>query len=36
MVVVVVAVFVLCWLPFYVLNVVNLLVVLPGEFRGLY
>lgn len=36
MVVVVVAVFVLCWLPFYVLNVVNLLVVLPGDFRGLY
>lgn len=36
MVVVVVAVFILCWLPFYVLNVVNLLVVLPGDFRGLY
>lgn len=36
MVVVVVAVFVLCWLPFYVLNIVNLQVVLPGEFRGLY
>ncbi|CAL8329889.1 unnamed protein product [Merluccius merluccius] len=36
MVVVVVAVFVLCWLPFYVLNIVNLLVVLPGDFRGLY
>ncbi|XP_042341522.1 somatostatin receptor type 5 [Plectropomus leopardus] len=36
MVVVVVAVFVLCWLPFYILNIVNLLVVLPGDFRGLY
>ncbi|KAM6972572.1 somatostatin receptor type 3 [Aplochiton taeniatus] len=36
MVVVVVAVFVLCWLPFYVLNIVNLAVILPGEFRGLY
>lgn len=36
MVVVVVAVFVLCWLPFYVLNIVNLQVVLPGDFRGLY
>ncbi|KAG7255301.1 hypothetical protein CRUP_021746, partial [Coryphaenoides rupestris] len=36
MVVVVVAVFVLCWLPFYALNVVNLLVVLPDHFRGLY
>ncbi|XP_029018338.1 somatostatin receptor type 5-like [Betta splendens] len=36
MVVVVVAVFVLCWLPFYVLNVVNLVVLLPGHFRGLY
>uniref|UniRef100_A0A674BHU6 Somatostatin receptor type 5-like n=1 Tax=Salmo trutta TaxID=8032 RepID=A0A674BHU6_SALTR len=36
MVVVVVAVFVLCWLPFYVLNIVNLLILLPGEFRGLY
>ncbi|KAK6300756.1 hypothetical protein J4Q44_G00288540 [Coregonus suidteri] len=36
MVVVVVAVFVLCWLPFYILNIVNLLVLLPGEFRGLY
>lgn len=30
------AVFVLCWLPFYALNIVNLLVVLPGDFRGLY
>ncbi|XP_062244614.1 somatostatin receptor type 5 [Platichthys flesus] len=36
MVVIVVAVFVLCWLPFYALNIVNLLVVLPGDFRGLY
>lgn len=36
MVVVVVAVFVFCWLPFYALNVINLLVVLPGDFRGLY
>lgn len=36
MVVVVVAVFVFCWLPFYVLNIVNLLVLLPGDFRGLY
>ncbi|XP_060909968.1 somatostatin receptor type 5-like [Labrus mixtus] len=36
MVVVVVAVFVLCWLPFYALNIVNLQVVLPGDFRGLY
>ncbi|XP_075996060.1 somatostatin receptor type 5-like [Genypterus blacodes] len=36
MVVVVVAVFVLCWLPFYALNIVNLLVVLPDDFRGLY
>lgn len=36
MVVVVVAVFVLCWLPFYALNIVNLLMVLPGDFRGLY
>lgn len=36
MVVVVVAVFVFCWLPFYILNIANLLVVLPGDFRGLY
>ncbi|XP_030638684.1 somatostatin receptor type 3 [Chanos chanos] len=36
MVVIVVAVFVLCWLPFYILNIVNLLVLLPREFRGLY
>uniref|UniRef100_A0A667WUV7 Si:zfos-169g10.2 n=1 Tax=Myripristis murdjan TaxID=586833 RepID=A0A667WUV7_9TELE len=36
MVIVVVAVFVLCWLPFYALNIVNLLVVLPRDLRGLY
>lgn len=36
MVVIVVAVFVLCWLPFYALNIVNLVVVLPRDFRGLY
>lgn len=36
MVVVVVVVFVLCWLPFYALNIANLLMVLPGDFRGLY
>ncbi|XP_077574757.1 somatostatin receptor type 5 [Stigmatopora nigra] len=36
MVVVVVAVFVLCWLPFYALNIINLIVVLPGDLRGLY
>lgn len=31
-----VAVFVLCWLPFYILNIINLLGVLPGDFRWLY
>ncbi|XP_061702199.1 somatostatin receptor type 5-like [Syngnathoides biaculeatus] len=36
MVVIVVAVFVLCWFPFYALNVLNLLVALPGEYQGLY
>lgn len=36
MVIVVVAVFVLCWLPFYALNIVNLVVVLPRDLRGLY
>ncbi|XP_037113298.1 somatostatin receptor type 5-like [Syngnathus acus] len=36
MVVIVVAVFVLCWLPFYGLNVLNLLVALPPEYHGLY
>ncbi|KAM9314884.1 somatostatin receptor type 3 [Pholidichthys leucotaenia] len=36
MVVVVVAVFVFCWLPFYALNILNLLMVLPRDFRWLY
>ncbi|XP_057716680.1 somatostatin receptor type 5-like [Corythoichthys intestinalis] len=36
MVVIVVAVFVLCWLPFYALNVLNLLVALPTDYQGLY
>ena len=36
MVVIVVAVFVFCWLPFYALNIINLLVVLPSEYYGLY
>ncbi|XP_077386970.1 somatostatin receptor type 5-like isoform X2 [Festucalex cinctus] len=36
MVVIVVAVFVLCWLPFYALNILNLLVALPHEYQGLY
>nr|XP_057905507.1 somatostatin receptor type 5-like [Doryrhamphus excisus] len=36
MVVIVVAVFVFCWLPFYALNVVNLLVALPSDYQGLY
>ncbi|XP_077414895.1 somatostatin receptor type 5-like [Vanacampus margaritifer] len=36
MVVIVVAVFVLCWLPFYALNILNLLVALPPEYQGLY
>ncbi|CAL8275068.1 unnamed protein product [Lota lota] len=36
MVVIVVAVFVFCWLPFYALNIVNLLVVLPPEYQGVY
>nr|XP_020460494.1 somatostatin receptor type 5-like [Monopterus albus] len=36
MVVIVVAVFVFCWLPFYALNIINLLVDLPSEYRGLY
>ncbi|XP_053707044.1 somatostatin receptor type 5 [Synchiropus splendidus] len=35
MVVIVVAVFVLCWLPFYALNIVNLLVSLPSDYQGL-
>nr|QCQ73749.1 somatostatin receptor type 3 [Epinephelus akaara] len=36
MVVIVVAVFVFCWLPFYALNIINLLVLLPPEYQGLY
>ncbi|KAM6957220.1 somatostatin receptor type 5 [Aplochiton taeniatus] len=36
MVVIVVAVFVFCWLPFYALNIINLLVSLPPEYQGLY
>ncbi|KAM3863976.1 somatostatin receptor type 5 [Diretmus argenteus] len=36
MVVIVVAVFVFCWLPFYALNIINLLVSLPDEYHGLY
>ncbi|XP_023698478.1 somatostatin receptor type 5-like isoform X1 [Paramormyrops kingsleyae] len=36
MVIIVVAVFVFCWLPFYALNIINLVLILPGEFRGLY
>uniref|UniRef100_A0A3P8TP48 Somatostatin receptor 3 n=1 Tax=Amphiprion percula TaxID=161767 RepID=A0A3P8TP48_AMPPE len=36
MVVIVVAVFVFCWLPFYALNIINLLVSLPEEYQGLY
>ncbi|XP_040046130.2 somatostatin receptor type 5 [Gasterosteus aculeatus] len=36
MVVIVVAVFVFCWLPFYGLNIINLLVSLPSEYQGLY
>ncbi|XP_051789407.1 somatostatin receptor type 5 [Erpetoichthys calabaricus] len=31
MVVVIVLVFVICWLPFYILNIVNLIVLLPEE-----
>ncbi|KAL2101385.1 hypothetical protein ACEWY4_003146 [Coilia grayii] len=36
MVVIVVAAFVLCWLPFYALNILNLVVELPREHKGLY
>ncbi|XP_030637839.1 somatostatin receptor type 5 [Chanos chanos] len=36
MVVIVVAVFVFCWLPFYALNIINLVVPLPAEPQGLY
>eukprot|EP00062_Callorhinchus_milii_P017765 gi/632970586/ref/XP_007901730.1/ PREDICTED: somatostatin receptor type 5 [Callorhinchus milii] len=38
MVIVIVAVFVFCWLPFYVLNIVNTIVILPEKpiFVGIY
>ncbi|KAG7504532.1 hypothetical protein JOB18_011254 [Solea senegalensis] len=36
MVVIVVAMFVVCWLPFYAVNIINLLVSLPAEYHGLY
>lgn len=36
MVVIIVAMFVFCWLPFYALNIINLLVSLPSEYKGLY
>ncbi|XP_031174931.1 somatostatin receptor type 5 [Sander lucioperca] len=36
LVVIVVAVFVFCWLPFYALNILNLLVSLPSEYQGFY
>ncbi|XP_034566445.1 somatostatin receptor type 5 [Notolabrus celidotus] len=36
MVVIIVAVFVFCWLPFYALNILNLLMSLPSEYQGLY
>ncbi|NXN87841.1 SSR5 protein, partial [Bombycilla garrulus] len=38
MVVVIVLVFVLCWLPFYTVNIVNLILILPAEpaLQGLY
>ncbi|KAL4658094.1 somatostatin receptor type 5-like [Arapaima gigas] len=36
MVVIVVAVFVFCWLPFYALNIINLIVRLPEEPQGLF
>ena len=36
MVVIIVAMFVFCWLPFYALNIINLLVALPEEHQGLY
>ncbi|XP_042361381.1 somatostatin receptor type 5 [Plectropomus leopardus] len=36
MVVIIVAMFFFCWLPFYALNIVNLLVLLPSEYQGLY
>ncbi|KAJ8345780.1 hypothetical protein SKAU_G00299730 [Synaphobranchus kaupii] len=36
MVVIVVAVFVFCWLPFNALNIINQVVSLPAELQGLY
>lgn len=36
MVVIIVAMFVFCWLPFYALNIINLLVSLPSDYQGLY
>lgn len=36
MVVIVVAVFVFCWLPFYAVNIINLIAPLPIEYHGLY
>ncbi|XP_036408695.1 somatostatin receptor type 5 [Megalops cyprinoides] len=36
MVVIVVALFVFCWLPFYALNIINQVVSLPEEPQGLY
>ncbi|AWP19443.1 putative somatostatin receptor type 5-like [Scophthalmus maximus] len=36
MVVIIVAVFVFCWLPFYALNIINLVVSLPSDYQGLY
>ncbi|XP_048848401.1 somatostatin receptor type 5-like [Brienomyrus brachyistius] len=36
MVVIVVAVFVFCWLPFYALNIINLIVPPPQNLQGLY
>lgn len=36
MVIIVVALFVLCWMPFYLLNIINLLVALPLDYQGLY
>ncbi|KAG5279666.1 hypothetical protein AALO_G00080270 [Alosa alosa] len=36
MVIIVVAVFVLCWLPFYALNILNLIIRLPNVPKGLF
>ncbi|KAM9346535.1 somatostatin receptor type 5 [Symphorus nematophorus] len=36
MVVIIVAMFFFCWLPFYALNIINLMVALPSEYQGLY